>query len=91
MAKLTAERVLADAATLVNVWQANPDFSLGATTRADFEQAIADLQAALAAVAARRTELTGLMDVRDDHARTRSDLVTRVRSGVRAGYGPDSP
>jgi hypothetical protein len=42
-------------------------------------------------VAARRTELTGLMDVRDDHARTLSDLVTRVRSGVRAIYGPDSP
>ena len=55
---------------------------------------LADVHAnllALAAVAARRTELTGLMDVRDDHARTRSDLVTRVRSGVRAGYGPDSP
>ena len=91
MAKVKVEQVLSDATAAVTVWKANPDFGLGTLALADLEGALAALQTAQAVVEAKRIEMTGLLDQRDDKALALSDLVTRVRSGFRAVYGPDSP
>jgi hypothetical protein len=91
MAKVKVEQVLSDATGVVTVWKANPDFNLGALTLADLEGALAALETAQTVVEAKRIEMTGLLDQRDDKALVLSDLVTRARSGFRAVYGPDSP
>jgi uncharacterized protein YqgV (UPF0045/DUF77 family) len=88
--QLSVARVLGDAAKIVDVWNANPEFVLGTVTKDTMITAVAELQAAHAAVGSKRTELTGLMDNRDDKERHMAELVSRVRSGIRAAFGPDS-
>jgi len=82
--------VLTDAARVVDVWTANPTFSMGTVTLESFKAIMAALQAADNAVESKRTELTGFMNVRDSKADELNDLVSRARSGVRAAFGPDS-
>ncbi|MBI4770557.1 MAG: hypothetical protein HY784_09155, partial [Chloroflexi bacterium] len=66
------------------------EFHLGTMSLEECRAATARLQSDSAAVEAKRIELTGLMDARDDHGRELAELVTRARSGFRATYGPDS-
>jgi len=90
MRSFTTADLLADANKILDTWMANPSFTLGTITLADFQAAVTALQQADATVETRRTELTGLMDARDDHAAKVSDLVTRARSGFRAAFGANS-
>jgi hypothetical protein len=90
MAKFVTGDLLREAQKITNTWTANPTFSLGATTLADFQAALTALQQADATVEMKRTELKGLIDARDDKAAALTDLVTRARSGFRAVYGADS-
>ena len=90
MAKFSPDKVLADTARILTVWQANPEFGLGTTRLPDLQAAYDALQQADALVETKRVELTGLMDQRDDQAAALNDLNTRARSGFRAAYGPDS-
>lgn len=89
-ANMTIARIRKDAGKVVDVWNANPDFSMGATTKDSMTAAIAALETAHAAVESKRTELTNLMNQRDTQIASLTQLVTRARSGVRAVYGPDS-
>ena len=89
-ANLSSDKVLADGARIATVWEANPDFRLGAVTLAEFNAAATALQQVVAQVEALRTQLTGVTNARDDQASALSELVTRARSGFRAVYGPDS-
>jgi len=88
--QLSVARILGDAAKIVNVWNANPDLTMGTVTKDTMTTAIAEMQAAHAAVESKRTELTGLMDARDAKAAAAAELVSRARSGIRAAFGPDS-
>jgi hypothetical protein len=88
--QLSVARILGDAATIIDVWTANPNFTMGSVTKDNVVAAVAEMQAAHAAVETQRTQLTGLMDARDAKATALRELVTRARSGIRAAYGPDS-
>ncbi len=88
--KVSADGVLAEATLIINTWTANADFKLGDITLAKFKSAFDGLDTANTAVETRRTELTGLMNDRDDQAAELNEWVTRARSGFRAVYGPDS-
>jgi hypothetical protein len=72
-------------------WAANPTFTRGDITLASFTTAHATVTEADATIDAKRHELQGLLDKRDDDARKLHDLSTRALSGFRAVYGPDSP
>jgi hypothetical protein len=84
------DAVLADANRIIDTWSANADFKLGTVTLESFIAARDAAAAADATVESKRTELSGLMNDRDDKATALHDLVTRARSGFRAAYGPDS-
>ncbi len=90
MAKISVERVVSDAERAVNAWKANPDFALAGVTLAGLEAMLRGVQVAINAAEAKRVELTGLMNARDDKVAAIGDVVTRIRSGFRATYGPDS-
>lgn len=86
----TIGSVIAEGAKIVDVWTANPTFTLGPVTLEIFKAQMTELQAATAAVESKRTELTGLINARDGKSGNVSELVTRARSGIRAAFGPDS-
>jgi hypothetical protein len=86
----TISSVIAEGAKIVDVWTANPTFTLGQVTLDVFKAQMAELQAAAATVESKRTELTGLMNARDAKSGNISELVSRARSGIRAAFGPDS-
>ena len=88
--KMSVDRVLADTAQIINAWEANPDYSLGNLTLADLKGKHAALLAAKSAVDTKNTELTALLNQRDQLAGEASGLASRLRSGFRAFYGPDS-
>ncbi len=90
MAKTAANETVNDAQKIVDVWTANPAFSMGEVTLKVFEAAMKTVSDADAAVEAKRRELTGLADVRDDAIKHLQELTTRARSGVRSTFGPDS-
>ena len=89
MARFTIN-LLENAQKVLDTWSINPTFALGETTLIEFRAALTAWQQAESAVESKRTELTGLMDARDDRAKALNDLVTRARSGFRAIYGADS-
>ena len=89
--KITTARILSQAQKIASVWEANPTFVMGTVTKDGLNAAITSLLNATATVESKRTEMTGLMNGRDDAARALSDLITRARSGVRAAFGTDSP
>lgn len=88
--KVQVDKVLPDAACIINVWTANPEFALGDMTLEKFKAATEAVQTASNTVDAKRTELTGLINARDTQAAELAEWVTRARSGFRAVYGPDS-
>lgn len=92
--KISADRALSDSSGIEKVWKANPDVKLG---KADDTVAYADYQASIKAVSDLNTkiedlrhDLDGLLDQRDDPARTLSDYNTRALSAIRGIFGPDS-
>ncbi len=88
--RLTPDAVLADAAKIVAVWSANPDFALGTLTLADLKSLSTSIEGLGASIADKRFEPTGLVDQRDDKTKALSEIFTRAKSGFRAIYGPDS-
>ena len=90
MSKPKIDDVIANSQKIVDIWAANPTFSLGTLNLTDFEAALAALKQTEATVQVRRTELIGLIDLRDDQAKAMNDLVMRARSGILAVFGADS-
>jgi hypothetical protein len=83
-------RILRDAKMVEDVWVQNPSFSMGSVSLEQYKAAIAALENFNAAVQTKRTELTGLMNQRDDQALQMKELVTRARSTIRGFFGPNS-
>ena len=84
------EDKLAEAAKVVDVWNANPDFVMGTVSLDSFKASMTTLETAAATVESKRTELTGLLNNRDVQSHAMSDLVSRARSGVRSSRGHPS-
>ncbi len=89
-ASTTVNAVLLDAQKIIETWNANPTFALNDITQKSF----GDLQARAAllseTIEARRLELQGLINQRDDAVKSLQTAITRARSGFRAFFGPDS-
>ncbi len=84
------DAVLNEADQIVRVWTANPTFSLGDLTLAQFQAMITDLRARRNETENLRTQLTAAVNDSNSKAVAVSTIVTRARSGFRAVYGPDS-
>ena len=84
-------RIVTQAGQIRHMWADNPDFQLGELTLTVFELKLSRLERMNEMIRAMRTELKGLIHQRDDQATEMIELITRVRSGVRAGFGSDSP
>jgi len=89
MAKTAANEALNEAQKIVDVWSVRP-FNMGEVTLEVFRTTMGNVADADAAVEAKRREMTGLADVRDDQIKTLQELTTRARSGIRSTFGPDS-
>ena len=88
--RVSSGNVVEDADKIIGVWQANPAFGMMGITLEEFKAAADDIRGRDTAIKARRQELTGLVDERDDKALALSDWVTRALSGIRSNFGPNS-
>ena len=88
---VSLDRVVTDAALLINAWKSNPDFKLADIQRTDMEEEVAAIDQDTVQIESLRSQLTLIIDQRDQKARALSQKNTRIRSGFRAFYGPDSP
>ena len=88
--KVSSGNVVEDAEKIIGVWQANPAFGMMGITLDEFKAAVDDVRGRDTAIKARRQELTGLVDERDDKALALSEWVTRALSGIRSNFGPNS-
>jgi hypothetical protein len=84
------DKVLAEAEQMVRVWEANPDFSMGELTLAQLRAQIQELRDKRAAVEETKTLRTRLVNEADDGATALTKLSARIRSGIKAQYGPNS-
>ena len=86
---------LKDAERIVDVWDANPTLKVGVgdkqVTKEDVETDISDINGMDEHIAEVRTMLTGLIRQRRDRKKGLDSKVTRARSSIRGGFGPDSP
>ena len=90
MATRTTTDLLNDSGKVIDTWTANTDFKMGDVTLANFKQARADVVSADDDLEARRTEIAGLLNDREEKSHVLTDLVQRARAGFKAVYGPDS-
>lgn len=90
MARVPIPDVLESAAKIKATWTSNPTFKLGDITLATFTDLFDKVAEAEATIDGKRHELQGLLDQRDDNARSLQELTSRSLSGFRAVYGPDS-
>lgn len=88
---LSVDRVVTDAELLINAWKSHPEFTLGTIQRSDMEEEVEAIRTDTAEIEALRSQLTLRLDQRDQKTRALSGKNTRVRSGFRAHFGPDSP
>ncbi len=86
----TISRLLIDSQKLVDTMTSNPGFSLGDLGLSQLIEAQNRATKLSEQVEAKRVEMVGLANERDTAASTLRDMATRLRSGIRAFYGPDS-
>lgn len=86
----TKDKTVAEAEQLIRVWQANPEFSMGATKLETLQADVEGLRQAGTNVDNARTTLTALINEANDKRAGVAKLVTRGRSAIRGTFGPDS-
>lgn len=84
------DAILADAETLIRVWEANTTLSLGDVTLPAFKTMVATFKTTRANAEDLRTQLTKAVNDVNDQADGLASITVRGRSGVRAQFGPDS-
>lgn len=86
--------ILMNAGTVIDVWDANADLKVGAGAteikKADVEADVTGLRAFDDEISALEVQLKGLVRQRRDLKTALSAKITRIKSGIRATYGPDS-
>jgi hypothetical protein len=86
----TIDAILAEAEQIARVWANNPTFSLGELTLAQLQAKIASLRAKQTHLQDLRTQVTAATNDTNTEGDDVNALITRVRSGIRAVFGPDS-
>ncbi|HEX7313435.1 MAG TPA: hypothetical protein VF297_05915 [Pyrinomonadaceae bacterium] len=84
------DEVLADAEKLDRVWDANPSLTLGDLTREKFKAELNALRESRAQLEEARRQVTNLSNTTNERAVVLVSYNTRVLSGIRAVFGPDS-
>lgn len=86
----TIDAILAEAEQIARVWADNPTFSLGELTLTQLQAKIASLRAKRDHVQDLRTQLTAATNDTNTEGDDVNSLITRIRGGIRAVFGPDS-
>ena len=87
---ITDNNLVADAKSALNFWEEHPEIKLNETTCAQFKKAQVAFQQIADEVAQQEIELAAKMTERDQLGKGVRLSVSRLRSGVRSFYGPDS-
>jgi glycine/serine hydroxymethyltransferase len=82
--------ILADAEQIARVWAENPTFVLNDITFTQFQTMITELRAQRGHTEDLRTQLTASSIQTNDKAVAVNNINTRVRSGIRGFFGPNS-
>ena len=91
MKNITPKRILIDLDKVISAWEANEDFTMNKEVTINSLKALRkQVDENITLVTDKRTELTGLTSDRNHSASNASQLITRIRSGFRAFYGPNS-
>jgi hypothetical protein len=85
------DAILADAETLIRVWEANDKLSLGDVTLPSLKAMVTAFKSTRANAEDLRTQLTKAVNDVNDQAKALLSIAVRGRSGVRAQFGSDSP
>lgn len=88
---VSIDRVLDDTELLVNAWNSNPEFKIADIDPAEMTSEAQEIRQDTAQIEVLRSQLTLLIEQRDRKAKNLGQKNTRVRSGFRAFFGPDSP
>lgn len=84
------DAILADAETLVRVWEANDGLSLGDVTLPSLKAMVATFKTTRSNADDLRTQITKAVNDVNDQAKALLSITVRGRSGVRAQFGADS-
>ena len=84
------DTITAEAEQIERVWTDNPTLSLGDLTLVKFQSLLADLRAKRDRLQQIRAEETAAINEVNAQGAAVDDANTRIRSGIRATYGPDS-
>lgn len=87
---IKSQKVKADCKTIGEVWAANADFKIKDVTLQNYTTDAAALAATLDSIASLELQLTFLRNTRDDLSRKLNEINTRVRSGMKSYFGPNS-
>src|SRR5262249_40108800 len=71
-------------------WEQHPEIKLNETNSAQFKKAQSAFQEIMDEIAQHEIELSAKLTERDQLGKTVRDSLSRLRSGVRAFFGPDS-
>ena len=87
---ITDNNLVADAKAALKFWEVHPEINLNETNSAQFKKAQAAFQEITDKIAQQEIELTAKLTERDLLGKSLRVAITRLRSGVRAFFGPDS-
>jgi hypothetical protein len=87
---ITDNNLVADAKSVLKFWEEHSDIKLLETNCAQFKKAQNAFQGITDEIAHKEIELSAKMTERDQLAEQVRLVITRLRSGVRSFYGPDS-
>jgi len=87
---ITENNLVADAKSVLKFWEEHPEINLNETTSAQFKKAQAAFQKITDEIAHEEIALSAKMTERDQLAKNVRMAISRLRSGVRAYFGPDS-
>jgi hypothetical protein len=91
MKSITPKRTIIELDKVISAWKANADFTVNKEVTVSSLNALRKkLEENISEVTDKRTELTGLTNDRNQSASQATELITRIRSGFRAFYGPNS-
>jgi hypothetical protein len=87
---ITDNNLVADAKSVLKFWEEHSEINLNETTRAQFKKLQAAFQKLTDEIAQHEIELGARLTERDELGKELRVAISRLRSGVRAFFGPDS-
>lgn len=88
--RVNADDAIADAASILKVWTANPEFKMKDVTLEGFQGDNTRLETVLGLIEAQEAALVPLRNERDDLAIKLNAHCTRARSGIKGYFGENS-